>query len=200
MKTINLTGYFLIIAAISMILSCSGEGEKAPSNNPQPPADTTGTSSQNPSQNTDTQDKVFSNPMEYVISIDSLRTWGLLCQYSKWGQELRGGNYTLLCPKINLLKNKGKEILVALKDKKNADILNDLIAAHILKTDVSVDKWKYDDVFETIDGRQYKVGGQVIQDVVYFTYNIHTKHGSVVITEFPIEFPDKELRARISAK
>ena len=200
MKTISLTRYFLIFAAISMILSCSGGGEKATSNNPQSPADSTGTSTQSTTQSTDTQGKEFSNPMEYAISVDSLRTWGLLCQYSKWGAELRGGNYTLLCPKVNLLKNKGKEILVALKDKKNADILDDLVAAHILKTDVSVDKWKYDDVFETIDGRKYKVGGQVIQDVVYFTYNIHTKHGSVVITEFPIEFPDKELHARIGTK
>jgi hypothetical protein len=180
-----------------MILSCSGGEEGAASNNSQPPADSTGTSTQNPTQSVDKQDKVFSNPMEYAISIDTLRTWGLLCQYSKWGKELRGGNYTLLCPKINLLKNKGKELLVALRDKKNADILDKLIAAHILKTDVGVEKWKYDDVFETIDGRKYKVGGQVIQDVVYFTYNIQTKHGSVVITEFPIEFPDKELRARI---
>lgn len=199
MRSKKIIRYFSILAMAAVISSCSDSGDGTSASG-QPAADTSNTAMPDPVQSADLQEKEFSNPMEYMISVDSLRAWGLLFQYSKWSADLRGGNYTVLCPKVNMLKNKGKELLVALKDKKNADILNDLMAAHILKTDVSVDKWKYDDVFETIDGRKYRVGGQVIQDVVYFTYTNHTKHGSVVITEGPIVFPEKELRARIGTK
>ncbi len=203
MKSSRIIWNFVFLAVFSGFWGCSDPNQQS---NVTPNAENKNTSDPLPHnlnesrQNTDNEFITYTNPIEYAQSVDSLRTWGLLCEYSKWGNDVRGGNYTLLVPKINLLKAKGKELLVALRDKKNADILNEFIAAHILKTDISVSKWKYDDRIETIDGRQYKVGGQVIQDMVYFTYEIPTKHGNVVITEGMLNFPEKELRARMDAK
>lgn len=200
MKIVKFVVLLVMFSAISGLLSCSGSGSETSA--PQQPAvDTTNQNQESGNrQALDNKEVTFTNPMEFALSVDTLRTWGLLCQYSKWSSELRGSHYTLLCPKINLLKTKGKDFLVALRDKKNQDLLNDLVAAHILKTDVSVDKWKFEEEYETIDGRKYRIGSQVIRDIVYYTYQIYTPHGNVVVTENLLEFPDKELEARIAKK
>lgn len=141
----------------------------------------------------------FASVINYAIDNDTLSMWGTLCKYSKWAKELHNGNYTLLCPPNRVLQAKGKELMAALKDPANAQVLDALVAKHILSQPLDAKDQASATFTYTIDGVKTPMDLTAISGVKYEQQIIHTQHGSAVVIEDVIDFPKEELE-KLAAK
>lgn len=133
------------------------------------------------------------------MSNDSLSMWGTLCKYSKWAKEVHNGQFTLLCPTNDVLNAKGRDLMAELKNPKNKELLNKLMASHLLKN-VVTDKELAEEASgnENALGKKVEVGAGLIGETKYRGMSIYTQHGTVVVLADVIDFPEAELRAAVA--
>jgi hypothetical protein len=136
----------------------------------------------------------YASAVKYAQSVDSLTMWGLLCEYSKYGKEVHNGQFTLLCPSNATLRAYGMDAMKALKQPENLPLLNDLMAAHILKTNTIVSKWVPGDAFEALNGKKYEVGPRSIGKATFYAYDFATKQGNVVVIDRVLDFPQELMK------
>lgn len=139
------------------------------------------------------------NVMRYTMASSDLATWGTLLNKSKWSREIQSSQVTFLCPTEDIFDPaKGGRVLISeLKRPENQNLLDQVMAKHLLKIQYSIDKLAVMSEVETIDGQMLTVDAvnATIGGIHYTNREILTLNGTVLVIDDVIDYPEKALKA-----
>jgi uncharacterized surface protein with fasciclin (FAS1) repeats len=128
--------------------------------------------------------------------------WGILLKRSKWAKDVHHGFYTVLTPYNDFLKKEGVDLIAELKYPENQNLLDALMARHIIKTPLTITKTEGMKSLECIDGStlNFQPGVQQIEGIYYELYQYGTFHGSVIPLNGVIDLPTKKLEKLVEKR
>jgi hypothetical protein len=187
---------FLAVSIASIVFaSCAGNEQK-----PQATPTTQEAPKSNKEKLEELRQKVMKE-VDYTSVVTYLQTtreygnWGALLKKSKWGKDLHNGYFTILVPEPGIIEKK-LDLLAEFKRDDNQALLDKFMARHIVKNPFTAAKAEGMRDMEMMDGSKLKIqpGVQQIEHISYSTDQIGTDHGSIVLINGMIDFPEKELQ------
>jgi uncharacterized surface protein with fasciclin (FAS1) repeats len=145
----------------------------------------------------------IASALRYAETNELTSLWGTLCRLSEWAEEVHSGKYVFLCPTNAALARKGAGSLLELKARENRDVLNKLMARHILKTHINLGNLGQYPVVETISGEKLNLNAaaMTIDGIPIAKSEMKTNKGSLIVLDGVIGYPadirmEKELISR----
>jgi hypothetical protein len=136
----------------------------------------------------------MSSALRFAETNEQTSMWGSLLRQSKWAKMVHHDHYVVLCPTNDRVQDIG-QLLKVLQLPENKDLLDEIMANHLVKAPFFVEKAADFPEVVTISGRtlkvdagQHRIGGALYKDV-----QINTEKGSVVHMVEMIDFPKAKL-------
>jgi uncharacterized surface protein with fasciclin (FAS1) repeats len=185
----------------SFLIACSNE-PTPPAPNEESSTKVENSAEENPSKKEYSVEEVMSRPdmrdsnniasaLRYAETNELTSLWGTLCRLSEWAEEVHSGKYVFLCPTNAALARKGTGSLLELKARENRDVLNKLMARHILKTHINLGNLGQYPVVETISGEKLNLNAEAltIDGIPIMKSEMKTNKGTVIILDGVIGYP-----------
>ncbi|MFN8863861.1 MAG: fasciclin domain-containing protein [Flavobacteriales bacterium] len=136
----------------------------------------------------------MSSALRFAETNEQTSMWGALLRQSKWAKMVHHEPYVVLCPTNDRVQDIG-QLLKVLQLPENKELLDEIMANHLVKAPFFVEKAADFPEVVTITGRtlkvdagQHRIGGALYKDV-----QINTEKGSVVHMVEMIDFPKAKL-------
>ncbi len=133
----------------------------------------------------------IASALRYAETYELTSLWGTLCRLSEWAEEVHSGKYVFLCPTNEALARKGAASLMELKARENRDVLNKLMARHILKTHINLGNLGQYPVLETISGEKLDLNAlsMTIDGIPIMKNEVKTNKGTLIVLDGVIGYP-----------
>lgn len=205
----NLLFYVILVTGVPATFSCNSSGD---ANDPSPiPTVSTGESApaptpEKPHKEQTAKERLKNDPMirETDNMSSSLRfaetneftsIWGGWLKRSKWAKEIHHGDFVVLAPTNERLRQMG-DLIMKLDVPDNQALLDEIMANHVIRYPFFAEKAQEYPEVTTISGRILKVdhGQHMIGGAQFYPTQINTKNGSVIWMMDIIDFPEEKLR------
>lgn len=142
----------------------------------------------------------MTSALRYAETNEFTSIWGALLRRSKWAKEVHNGRFVVLALTNERVAEIGAELIGRLRAPENAQLLNDIMANHLIRSPFHVEKLEKLTELETISGRKLRVdyGQHMIEGAGYYMTQIETSRGSVVWMMDIIDYPEEKLREALN--
>ncbi|MFY7972386.1 MAG: hypothetical protein ACOVOO_10615 [Flavobacteriales bacterium] len=197
----------LFFACMALLISCAPQAkpEEKKSEEPTVQADTnlTGMAKADMMARKNAGKGVLNNTANaliYLQSGENLNLWGSMVAGSKWGKEVAQGKYLVMAPTNELLRALDQELLYALVEPQNEDLLNEFVGAHMILPPFSVEKAEFYPEVKNALGKSYKVDwGQSRINEILYANQIPTEKGEILVVREIMNFPAQEIQKRLKS-
>ncbi|MCC6600623.1 MAG: fasciclin domain-containing protein [Crocinitomicaceae bacterium] len=137
-----------------------------------------------------------SSAMRLAETHEGTKVWGILLRMSKWAREAHENGYTILAPSDDVIREAGLYAIAELKYPENKELLDKIMAKHIITTPVVIDKIIEKQEVKTIDGKTLLIdpGNRTIGGAKFSTLSLQSKKGWVIVMNGIIDLPLEQLR------